>query len=146
MIKQRLLLVTMALLAVNVANAAERKVIMPAGSSASPLFSPAIEANGFIFTSGQLALDPVTGAMPAGIEAQTKQAMANLQRVLAADGASLDDLVKINIYLKNLDDYEKMNAVYASHFKAAPPVRTALQVGKIPLDALIEIEGIAIKK
>lgn len=147
MLKKTCLSVVMAtvLLSVGVAQSAERNVVMPEGAKPSALFSPAIEANGFVFTSGQLPIDPATGKMVEGIEAQTEQAIANLRTVLEAGGSSLDKLVKVNIYLNNIDDYASMNKIYAKAFKGAPPARTALQVGKIPLGASIEIEGIAVK-
>lgn len=134
------------LFSAGVSQAAQRNVITPEGAKPSKLFSPAIEANGLIFTSGQLALDPASGKIEGDIEAQTRQAMKNLQTVLASGGSSLDHLVKINIYLKNIDDYAKMNQVYVTFFNGAPPARTALQVGNIPMDGLIEIEGIAVKR
>lgn len=145
--KSGLFLVIAAILfSVSPSRAAERTIIMPEGAKPSKLFSPAIEANGLIFTSGQLALDPITGKIEGGIEDQTRQAMNNLKVVLEAGGSSLDHLVKVNIYLKSIDDYAKMNQIYATFFNGAPPARTALQVGKIPMDALIEIEGIAVKR
>lgn len=140
-----MLIAAATLLSINVTQAAQRSIIVPDGAKPSMLFSPAVEANGLIFTSGQLALDPTSGKVEGDIEAQTRQAMKNLQSVLEAGGSSLDNLVKINIYLKNIDDYAKMNQVYVTFFNGAPPARTALQVGKIPMDALIEIEGIAVK-
>ncbi|SFC36074.1 RidA family protein [Pragia fontium] len=140
-----IVILSAALFFTGLSQAAERKVIMPKGDEPSRLYSPGIEANGFIFTSGQLAIDPTSGKLVEGIEAQTRLALANLRRVLEAGGSSMDKLVKVNVYLSNIDDYAAMNKIYAESFNGAPPVRTALQVGKIPLGALIEIEGIALK-
>ncbi|WP_347253103.1 RidA family protein [Leminorella grimontii] len=133
------------LFSASAAQAGDRKAIVPEGAKPSALYSPAIEANGFIFTSGQIGIDPVSRKLPEGIEAQTRQAIANLRNVLEASGSSMDKLVKVNVYLSNMDDYGTMNKIYAEAFNGAPPARTALQVGKIPMGAMIEIEGIAVK-
>lgn len=121
----------------------ERTVVRPAGEAASSFpISPGIAAGGFVFASGQLGFDPATNKLPAGIEDQTKFAMENLKKVLEAGGSSLDKAVKINIYLKDLKDFDTVTKIYATYFTKDYPARTCLEVSRIPADALIEIEGI----
>jgi 2-iminobutanoate/2-iminopropanoate deaminase len=97
-----------------------------------------------VFASGQLPIDPATGAIPEGVEAQTRQSLANLAAVLAAGGASLASIAKTTVFLKNMDDFGAMNGVYAEHFPAAPPARSTVEVARLPRDALVEIEAIAL--
>ncbi|KAB1069897.1 Rid family detoxifying hydrolase [Methylobacterium planeticum] len=97
-----------------------------------------------VFASGQLPIDPATGAIPDGVEAQTRQSLANLAAVLAAGGASLASIAKTTVFLKNMDDFAAMNGVYAEHFPAAPPARSTVEVARLPRDVLVEIEAIAL--
>ncbi len=109
-------------------------------------YSQAVEANGMLFISGQVPLNPQTGQIvEGGIEAQTKQVLENIKAILEAAGYSLDDVVKTTVYMKDLGDFAKMNEVYASYFSKNPPARAAFQVARLPLDVMIEIETIAIK-
>ena len=110
-------------------------------------YSQAIEANGFVFVSGQIPLDPATGAfVPGGVEAQAEQSLKNLKAVLEAAGYSLADVVKTTVFLTNMGDFAAVNAVYARFFTAECPARSAVQVGALPKGALVEIEAIAAKK
>lgn len=107
-------------------------------------YSQAIKANGFFFVSGQLPADPVTGELVAGgIEAQTRQALENLKALLAAEKLSFADVVKTTVFLKDMNDFAAMNAVYATYFTAQAPARACVQVARLPKDALVEIELIA---
>ena len=116
----------------------------PAPFQGAP-YSQAIKANGFVFVSGQLSLRPGEKDLLAGdIKAQTKQALSNLSAILEAAGSSLDRLVKTTVFLQNLDDFQGMNAVYASHVGDTPPARSTVEVAKLPSGALVEIEAIAL--
>ena len=107
-------------------------------------YSQAIEAKGFVFTSGQIALDPVTGQIEAAtVEAQAEQAIANLRAVLAAAGSGRGRVVKTPCFLKNMADFAAFNAVYARHFPGNP-ARSCVQAAALPKGALVEIEAVAI--
>ena len=109
-------------------------------------YSQAIEANGFVFASGQLPIDPATGAFPAGgIKEQTRQSILNAQAILAAAGLSLSNVVKTTVFLADMGDFAAMNEVYASFFTSPFPARSAVAVKTLPKDALVEIECIAAK-
>lgn len=109
-------------------------------------FSQAIEANGFVFASGQIALDPKTGELNSGsIEEQTHLVLNNLKAVFDAAKTSLDNIVKCNVYLQDMNDYSGMNAVYGEFFNSPFPARAAVQVSRLPKDVKIEIEAVAVK-
>jgi 2-iminobutanoate/2-iminopropanoate deaminase len=110
-------------------------------------YSQGIIANGFVFCSGQIPIDPATGDLNTGtIEEQTRQVLKNLAAVLEAAGSSLDDAVKTTVFLQDMNDFAKMNAVYAEFFKAPNPARAAVQVARLPRDVKVEIEAIALVK
>jgi 2-iminobutanoate/2-iminopropanoate deaminase len=107
-------------------------------------YSQAIKANGFLFVSGQVALDPKTGDMLNGdIRQQTERVMENLKGILEAGGANLNHVVKTTVFLKDMNDFAAMNEVYARYFIMAPPARATVQVSRLPKDALVEIEVVA---
>jgi 2-iminobutanoate/2-iminopropanoate deaminase len=107
-------------------------------------YSQAIRAGGFIFVSGQIPLDPVTGQLvEGGIQVQTRRVMDNLAAVLAAGEATLGDVVRTTIYLVDLADFTAVNEVYGSYFRAPAPARATVQVARLPRDARIEIDAIA---
>jgi 2-iminobutanoate/2-iminopropanoate deaminase len=106
-------------------------------------YSQAIIAGGFVFTAGQVGLDPASGELAAGVAYQTQRAMQNLREVLAAAGADFNDVVKTTIYLVNLNDFTEVNDVYAAYFKDGPPARSTVQVAALPMGALVEIDMIA---
>ncbi len=110
-------------------------------------YSQGIDAGGLVFTSGQLGLDPATGDFaPGGVEAQTRQSLANLKAVLEAAGSGMDKVVKTTVFLKDMNDFAAMNKVYAEFFpEGACPARSAVQVARLPKDGLVEIEAIAVK-
>ena len=107
-------------------------------------FSPAVRAGGLLFLSGQVGLDPAAGKLvEGGVVAQTEQVFRNIAAVLEADGKSLANVVKANVYLADMQDFATMNAVYARHFEAPYPARTTIQAARLPLGAVVEIEVIA---
>ena len=107
-------------------------------------YSQAIEANGFVFASGQIAIDPSTGELSKGtIEEQTRLVLNNLKAVLEAAGTSLDNVVKCTVFLQDMNDFSKMNAVYGEFFKPPYPARAAVQVARLPKDVKVEIKAIA---
>ena len=108
-------------------------------------YSHAIIVNGMVYTAGQIATVPATGTLAeGGIQAQTRQALENVRAVLEAAGSGLNKVVKCNVYLQSMDDFAAMNEVYASFFPNTPPARTTVEVAKLPRNALIEIETVAI--
>ncbi len=123
----------------------------PITSSSAPAaigpYSQAIEANGLIFCSGQLGLDPVTGQKVAGgVAAETRRALENLKAVLTAAGSSLDQVVRTSVYLTDLSEFQTLNAVYAEFFPSPAPARTTLQVAALPKQGCVEIDAIALRQ
>jgi 2-iminobutanoate/2-iminopropanoate deaminase len=108
-------------------------------------YSQAIKANGFVFVSGQIAINPADGNIVGGAVAeQTERVMTNLQNILTAAGTSLDKVVKANVFLKNMSDFGGMNEVYGKFFTSAPPARATVEVARLPKDVLVEIDVIAV--
>jgi 2-iminobutanoate/2-iminopropanoate deaminase len=108
-------------------------------------YSQAIKANGFIFASGQIPLDPATMQIVAGgIEEQTGRVLENLKAVLEAAGSSLDHVVKTTVYLADMSEFAAMNEIYARYFGARKPARATVQVARLPRDAMIEIDVVAL--
>lgn len=127
------------------AQTSKRKVVKTGPPNG--IFSPAIIVGDLVFTSGQIGLDPKTGQFPeGGIEAQFEQVFRNLTTVLEASGSSIDHLVKATVFLADMNDYNTMNELYRKKFKGDPPARTTVQVARLPRDARIEIEVIAVVK
>ena len=109
-------------------------------------YSQAIEVNGMIYTSGMIPTDPSTGELVTGsVEAQAEQAISNLEALLAASGSSIEKAVKTVVFISNMDDFGKINEVYAKHFKEPYPARSCVQVARLPKDVAIEIEAVAVK-
>jgi 2-iminobutanoate/2-iminopropanoate deaminase len=108
-------------------------------------YSQAIVANGFVFCSGQIPLDPATMTIvPGDVRAQTARVMQNLGAVLAAAGAGFDRVVRCTIFLKDLNDFVAVNEVYGGYFGAAPPSRATVEVARLPRDVLVEIDAVAV--
>ena len=106
-------------------------------------YSQGIRAGMFIFTAGQVAIDPATGKLVEGdIRAQTRQVLNNLDAILQAAGASLGQVVKTTVFLADMNDFQAMNGVYATFFTVNPPARSTVQVTRLPLGALVEIEAV----
>jgi 2-iminobutanoate/2-iminopropanoate deaminase len=108
-------------------------------------YSQAIAAGGLIFCSGTAGIDPATGTAPDGIEAQTEQALVNLAAVLAEAGASMDDVVKTTIFYADVEDFARLNEVYARHMPDPPPARSAPANVRLPHGLLVSIEAIAVQ-
>lgn len=106
----------------------------------------AVKANGMIFISGQLGLDPVAGTLPEGIEAQTKQSLENLKTILEGCGSDLDHVVKTCIFLADIGDFAKVNEIYAQYFCGEVPARSCVEAANLPKGGLVEIEAIAVEK
>lgn len=107
-------------------------------------YSQAIVSGGFIFTAGQIALDPASGELvEGGVEAQAERALQNLTAVLEAAGSSMNDVVKTTMYLADIGDFVTVNGIYAKYFDEPFPARSALQAGALPKGALVEIDAIA---
>ena len=108
-------------------------------------YAQGVAAAGLVFCAGQLPIDPATGTVPDGVEAQTRQSLANLAAVLEAGGASLASVVKTTVFLKNMDQFAAVNAVYATFFADSPPARSTVEAARLPRDVLVEVEAIALK-
>jgi len=126
----------------------ERKVVLsPEAPKPIGPYSQAIDAGGFVFCSGQIPIDPQTGRIIEGsIHAQTERILMNLQTVLEAAGSSLEQTVKMTVYLTDLADFENLNQVLGKHFPSEPPARAVVQVSALPKNATVEIDLIALKK
>lgn len=108
-------------------------------------YSQAVKANGFLYLSGQVALDPKTGEFAAGaIQEQTERVLENLKAILEAGGSNFHRVVKTTVFLKDMNDFAAMNEVYGRYFTSAPPARSTVQVARLPKDALVEIELVAL--
>lgn len=109
-------------------------------------YSQAIKANGFIFVSGQVAIDPATAQVIAGdVAAQTDRVLRNLSQILEAGGSALGKVVRCGVFLKSMDDFARMNEVYGKYFSSAPPARSTVEVSRLPKDVLVEIDAIALE-
>ena len=108
-------------------------------------YSQAIRANGLIFTSGQVAIDPATQQVISGdISAQTDRVLKNVSAILLVSGSSLDKVLRSTVFLKNMSDFAAMNEVYGRYFKQSPPARSTVEVARLPKDVLVEIDVIAL--
>lgn len=122
--------------------------IMRISTKAAPAalgpYAQGVRSGGLAFCSGQLGIDPATGALEAGVEAQARRAMENLKAVLAADGLGFADVAKTTIFLADMADFAKVNEVYGSYFEGAYPARSTIQVAALPKGGLVEVEAIAV--
>jgi 2-iminobutanoate/2-iminopropanoate deaminase len=115
------------------------------GPQAIGPYSQAINANGFVFVSGQVAIDPATQQVISGeVAAQTERVMKNLSAILKAAGSGLEKVVRSTVFLKNMGDFAAMNQVYGRYFASAPPARSTVEVARLPKDMLVEIDVIAL--
>jgi 2-iminobutanoate/2-iminopropanoate deaminase len=109
-------------------------------------YSQAVKANGFVFTSGQIAIDPATQQVITGdVAAQTDRVLRNLSEILEAAGSGLGKVVRATVFLKNMSDFAAMNAVYGKYFATSPPARSTVEVARLPKDVLVEIDVIALE-
>lgn len=107
-------------------------------------YSQAIKVNGMVYTSGQIPLDPATGELETDVKKATKRSLENLKTVLEEAGTSLDKVVKTVVFLKDMNDFAAVNEVYATYFSVNPPARSCVAVAKLPKDAVVEIEAVAL--
>ena len=121
----------------------KRIIASPDAPKAIGPYSQAVELDGTLFVSGQLPIDPVTGVMPEGIEAQTRASLKNIGAILAAAGLGYAAVVKTTVLLADIADFAAMNAVYAEYFPEKAPARVCYQVAALPKSALVEIDAIA---
>ena len=121
----------------------KRIIATPDAPKAVGPYSQAVELNGTLYLSGQLPVDPATGRMPEGVEAQTRQSLANLGAILTAAGLTFSDIAKTTVLLADIADFGAMNAVYAEYFPGDKPARVCYQVTALPLGARVEIDAIA---
>src|SRR5690625_1139249 len=109
-------------------------------------YSQAIQAGDFIYASGQLGIDPQVGELVDGVENQTKQALENMKVVLAEAGVDFSNVVKFTVYLDSMDDFQAVNEIYGNYMSKPYPARVAVEVSRLPMDALVEMDAIAYKK
>lgn len=125
-----------------------KEVIIPAGG-AKPLapYSPGIRAGQFVYTAGQVGLDPDTGKLVAGgVQAEARQALENLKKILDAAGSGLEQVVKTTVFMTDMEHYGPINEIYGQYFSEQPPARSAVAVRQLPAGALVEIEAVALVK
>jgi 2-iminobutanoate/2-iminopropanoate deaminase len=129
----------------NAQDAGKRVIVTPNAPEAIGPYSQAIQVGNTVYLAGQIAIDPKTKKVMvnASIEDQTRLVLENIRAVLAADGLTMDHIVTTTVFLKDLNDFGKMNEVYATFFKNGPPARTTVEVGRLPRDMKIEISAIA---
>ncbi|MCD7715469.1 MAG: RidA family protein [Lachnospiraceae bacterium] len=108
-------------------------------------YSQAIETNGFVFTSGVIPVDPATGVIPEGVEAQANQAFSNMAALLEASGTGMEQVIKTTVFIKEMNDFGKINEIYAKYFTGVFPARSCVEVARLPKDVLLEVEAIAVK-
>ena len=125
-----------------------KKIIStPKAPAAIGPYSQAIEVNGMVFTSGVIPINPATGEQETGtVEEQAEQAIGNLAALLTESGVKLENVIKTTVFIKNMDDFGKINEIYAKYFTKDFPARSCVEVARLPKDVLIEIEAIAIKE
>lgn len=108
-------------------------------------YSQAIEINGMVYTSGVIPVDPATGVIPEGVEAQANQAFSNLCNLVEASGAKVENIVKTTVFIKEMNDFGTINEIYKKYFKEPFPARSCVEVARLPKDVLLEVEAIAFK-
>lgn len=108
-------------------------------------YSQAIEVNGLVYTSGQIGIDPATGSVAEGVEAQAHQVCKNLTALLEAAGTSMENVVKTTVFIKDMNDFATVNGIYAQYFTEPYPARSCVEVARLPKDVLVEVEVIAEK-
>ncbi len=106
-------------------------------------YSQGVLASGMVFTAGQIGIDPLTGKLAGDIEKQTERALSNLQAVLEAAGSGMDWVVKMNLYITDMSDFQTVNRIYSQRFQRPYPARSVIQVSGLPLGALVEMEAVA---
>lgn len=105
-------------------------------------YSQAVISGGTLFCSGQIPLDPETGVIPEGVEAQAEQALTNVKNLIESAGGKIDNVIKTTVFIKNMDDFGKINEIYAKYFTEPFPARSCVEVARLPKDVLLEVEAI----
>lgn len=105
-------------------------------------YSQAIQTGNVLFTSGQIPINPATGEIPSGVEAQARQALTNVKNLIEASGGSIDNVVKTTVFIKDMNDFAKINEIYAEFFTEPYPSRSCVEVARLPKDVLLEVETI----
>lgn len=123
----------------------EKKIIISSKLPVAGPYSPAVLANGFVFLSGQIPVNPTTGEISSDIRNATRQVLRNIQTLLGEIGLPLSNVVKTTIFLKNIADFPVVNEIYAEFFPLEPPARSTVEVSNLPKGAPLEIEAIAVK-
>ena len=118
----------------------------PKAPAAIGPYSQAVRVGAALYTSGQLGLDPATGTLPEGVEAQTRQSLSNIGAILDAAGYAVADVVKTTVFIRSMDDFARVNAVYSAFFGDHKPARSCVEVSRLPKDGLVEIEVVAVKQ
>jgi len=108
-------------------------------------YSQAIEINGMVYTSGAIPVNPSTGEIPEGVEAQANQAFGNLCALVEESGSKVENIVKTTVFIKDMNDFGKINEIYKKYFKEPFPARSCVEVARLPKDVLLEVEAIAWK-
>lgn len=122
----------------------DKKVISTTNAPAAiGPYSQAIEVNGFVYASGQIPIIPATGEIAQGIEAQTKQALTNVKSIMEAAGLTMSNIIKTSVFIKDMNDFAKVNEIYATFFEGDYPARSCVEVARLPKDVLVEVEVIA---
>ena len=122
-----------------------KAVSTPNAPAAIGPYSQAIAAGDFVYLSGQLGVDPATGNMEAGVEAQAERAIANMKAILAESGLDITRVIKTTVFLKDMGDFAAVNAIYAKHFQQPYPARSCVQVAELPKGGLVEIEAVCVR-
>lgn len=125
---------------------AKMTINAPEAPAAVGPYVHAVKANGFVFTSGQLGLNPEDGTLPEGIVAQTEQSLKNVGAVLKAAGLGYEDVIKTTIFVADMNDFATVNEIYSKYFTGEAPARSCVQAAKLPKGGLVEIEAIAVEK
>lgn len=123
----------------------KKAISTPNAPAAIGPYSQAIEVNGMIYTSGVIPVNPATGEIPATVEEQAEQAFSNMAALLKDAGSSMENVVKTIVFIKNMEDFGKINEIYAKYFTGVFPARSCVEVARIPKDVFLEVEAIAIK-
>lgn len=123
----------------------KKAISTPNAPAAIGPYSQAIEVNGMIYTSGVIPVNPATGEIPATVEEQAEQAFSNMAALLKDAGSGMENVVKTTVFIKNMEDFGKINEIYAKYFNGVFPARSCVEVARIPKDVFLEVEAIAIK-
>lgn len=123
----------------------KKEIVTNKAPAAIGPYSQGIEVNGFVYTSGQLPIDPATGIMPEDVESQAEQSLKNVFSILEEAGLDSSNVVKTTVFIKDMDDFARINKVYEGFFEKSYPARSCVEVARLPQDALVEIEVIAVK-